>query len=189
VRIIGCCLLGLLLVLAPAFARDEKGDGKVPDVLNFKMKALDGKEVDLAKFQGKVVLIVNVASECGYTPQYKGLQELYDKYGKDGFVILGVPANEFGGQEPGSDEEIGKFCKSKYGVTFPMTSKVVVKGAGICPLYQYLTSKDTNPKFAGDVKWNFTKFLVGKDGQVIERFEPKVEPKDIAPAVEGELKK
>jgi glutathione peroxidase len=153
------------------------------------MKGLDGKEVDLSKFHGKVVLIVNVASKCGYTPQYEGLQKLYDKYGKEGLVIIGVPANEFGMQEPGTDTDIAEFCKQNYGVTFPMLSKVVVKGAGICPLYQYLTSPDTDPKFAGPIKWNFTKFLIGKSGEIVNRFEPKVKPEEIAPSLEPELKK
>jgi glutathione peroxidase len=190
-------LVGLalgLLILAPAFlpAEDkDKGDKKVAPALNFKMKGLDGKEVDLSRYQGKVVLIVNVASKCGYTPQYAGLQKLYDKYGKDGLVVLGVPANEFLRQEPGSNEEIAKFCESKYGVTFPMTAKVVVKGAGICPLYQYLTSKETDPKFGGEIKWNFTKFLIAKDGEVVQRFEPKVKPesKEMTEAIESELRK
>ncbi len=188
-RTVVCSLVGLLL-LAPAFAlAEDKGDKKVPAVLNFKMKGLDGKEMDLSQFQGKVVLIVNVASQCGNTPQYKGLQELYDKYGKEGFVILGVPANEFGKQEPGTDAEIAEFCSSKYRVTFPMLSKVVVKGEGICPLYKYLTSKDTDPKFAGDVEWNFAKFLIGKNGEIVNRFKPREKPEMIAPAIEAELKK
>ena len=178
-----------LLAVAPGLARAEEGGKKVPPVLNFKMKGLDGKDVDLGQYQGKVVLIVNVASQCGYTPQYKGLEALYEKYGKDGLVVLGVPANEFGRQEPGSDAEIAEFCSSKYGVKFPMLSKVVVKGAGICPLYQHLTAKDTDPKFAGDIKWNFTKFLVDRGGNIVGRFEPKVKPEEIAPAIEAELKK
>jgi glutathione peroxidase len=137
----------------------KKEDKKVPPVLKFTMKGLDGKDVDLSQYQGKVVLIVNVASQCGYTPQYKGLQQLYETYKKDGLVILGVPANEFGKQEPGTDKEIAEFCTSNYGVTFPMLSKVVVKGKDQVPLYKFLTSKETDPKFAGDIKWNFTKFL------------------------------
>src|SRR5262245_53019119 len=133
------------LVLVPALAGAEgKAKKKVAPVLDFKMKGIDGKEVDLSKFQGKVVLIVNVASECGYTPQYKGLQALHDKYAKEGLVIIGVPANEFGEQEPGTDAEIAKFCTGTYGVKFPMLSKVVVKGKGIAPLYAHLTSKKTN---------------------------------------------
>jgi glutathione peroxidase len=190
-------LIGLaagLLLLAPALVTAEgkdKGDKKVAPALNFKMKSLDGKAVNLSKYQGKVVLIVNVASQCGYTPQYEGLQKLYEKYGKDGLVVLGVPANEFGKQEPGSNEEIARFCKSEYGVTFPMLAKIVVKGEGICPLYKHLTSKDTDPKFGGDIKWNFTKFLISKDGEIVNRFEPKVKPEseEMTKAIEAELKK
>jgi glutathione peroxidase len=186
-RIFVCCLVGLL-VLAPAFVKAEPKEKKVPAVLNFKMKALDGSPTDLSKYQGKVVLIVNVASKCGYTPQYEGLQKLYEKYGKEGLVVLGVPANEFGRQEPGTDAQIAEFCKLNYAVTFPMLSKVVVKGEGICPLYHYLTSKDTDPKFAGPIKWNFTKFLVDRSGNIVNRFEPKVKPEEIAPAIEQALK-
>jgi glutathione peroxidase len=190
-------LVGLalgLLILAPALLQAEdkdKGDKKVAPALNFKMKSLDDKDVDLSQYQGKVVLIVNVASKCGYTPQYKGLEKLYEKYSKDGLVVLGVPANEFGRQEPGSNEEIAKFCESKYGVTFPMMAKVVVKGRGICPLYQHLTSKETDPKFSGDIKWNFTKFLLGRNGAIVQRFEPKVTPesKEMTEAIETELQK
>ncbi len=169
----------------------EKGDRKVPPVLNFKMKSLDGKEVDLAQHQGKVVLFVNVASKCGYTPQYQGLQKLHEQYGNDGLVVIGVPANEFGRQEPGTNEEIAEFCKTKYKVTFPMMAKVVVKGDGISPLYQYLTSKETDPKHAGEIKWNFTKFLISRDGQVVGRFEPTVKPEspELTKAIEAELKR
>jgi glutathione peroxidase len=166
-------------------------DKKVPAVLNFKMKALDGKDVELSRYQGKVVLIVNVASQCGYTPQYKGLEGLHEKYAEKGLVVLGVPANEFGKQEPGSNEQIAKFCSSNYGVKFDMLGKVVVKGAGITPLYQLLTDKKTNPKFGGEVKWNFTKFLIGKNGEIVGRFEPAVEPdaKELVGAIESELAK
>lgn len=143
------------------------------------------------QYQGKVVLFVNVASKCGYTPQYKGLQSLYEKYQDQGLVIIGVPANEFGGQEPGSDEEIAKFCESKYNVKFPMLSKVVVKGEGQVPLYKFLTSKETNPKFGGAIKWNFTKFLVGRSGEIAARFEPAVSPESdqVKQALEAELAK
>lgn len=135
------------------------------------MKTIDGEPAPLKQYQGKVVLIVNVASRCGYTPQYAGLEQLYRKYKNRGFVILGVPANNFGGQEPGTEAEIKEFCKRNYDVTFPMMSKVSVKGGDMTPLYQYLTSSA-----GGDVKWNFTKFLAGKDGKVIGRFEPSVKP-------------
>jgi glutathione peroxidase len=182
-------LAGLLLVAAPALG-DEKGDKKVPGVLNFKMKGLDGKDVNLADYQGKVVLFVNVASKCGYTPQYKGLEALHEKYADKGLVIIGVPANDFGKQEPGSDDEIATFCKKNYGVKFLMLSKVsTVKGADKVPLYKYLTDKETDPKHAGEIKWNFTKFLVSRKGDIAGRFEPKVEPEEMSKAIEAELAK
>ncbi len=185
-------LVAGLLLLVPCVARAEKTakpEKKVSGPLNFTMKGIDGKPVDLSQFKGKVVLIVNVASQCGYTKQYRGLQKLYETHKNDGLVILGVPANEFGRQEPGSDKEIAEFCSSKYNVTFPMLSKVVVKGKGITPLYQYLTSKETDPKFGGDIKWNFTKFLINRKGEIVNRFEPSVTPEKLTPAVEAELKK
>jgi glutathione peroxidase len=184
-------LLAGVLVLTPALTRADKGDKKVPAVLNFKMKTLDGKPADLSKYQGKVVLFVNVASQCGLTPQYKELQALNDKYAKQGLAIVGIPANEFGSQEPGTNAEIAEFCSTNYNVKFDMLSKEVVKGDGICPLYKFLTSKETNPKFAGDIAWNFTKFLVSKDGKVVNRFEPRVKPDapQVINAIETELKK
>lgn len=177
-------------VLVPAFAAD-KGGPKVPAALNFTMKDIDGKPTELKQFQGKVVLLVNVASKCGYTPQYEGLEALYEKHGNGGLVVIGVPANDFGRQEPGTDAEIKAFCTSKYNVTFPMMSKVVVKGDGICPLYKFLTSKDTDPKFAGDIKWNFEKFLISRSGDVVGRFNSKVRPDspELTQAIEAELKK
>jgi glutathione peroxidase len=148
------------------------------------MKSIDGQQVPLSSFKGKPVLFVNVASRCGYTPQYKGLEALYRKYKDQGFVIVGVPANNFGAQEPGSDDEIKTFCSRTYDVTFPMMSKVSVKGSDITPLYSYLTQT------GGDVKWNFTKFLVGKDGKVVQRFESSVAPDspELIKAVESALK-
>jgi glutathione peroxidase len=177
-------LAAILALVSFAHAQE----GKTVSPLDLKMTGIDGKELDLSKFKGKVVLIVNVASECGYTPQYEGLQKLYDKYGKDGFVVLGVPANEFGGQEPGSNDDIAKFCKTNYKVTFPMTAKVIAKGKGIAPLFARLTSKDTNPQFGGDIGWNFEKFLIGKSGMVIARFKSDAEPADIAADIEKALK-
>ena len=144
--------------------------------LRFTMTDIDGNEVNLADFKGKVVMIVNVASKCGNTPQYEDLQALYDKYGKDGFVVLGFPANNFGGQEPGTDSEIKSFCTGTYGVTFPVFSKVSVEGEDQCPLFSYLTWEETNPGFSGPIRWNFDKFLVGRDGKVVERFSPKTKP-------------
>ena len=183
-------LSALALCLASTSPRAEEAP-KVPAVLNFEMKDIDGKEVKLSKYAGKVILFVNVASKCGLTPQYDALQALQDKYAKEGFVVIGVPANEFGEQEPGSNEEIKAFCTKEYGVKFPILGKVVVKGKGISPLYEYLTSKETNPKFGGEIKWNFTKFLVNKKGEVVARFEPRIKPdsKDVTQAIEAELKK
>jgi len=149
---------------------------QVPAVLKFTMNSLDGKPVDLAKYKGKVVLMVNVASQCGYTPQYKQLQALHEKYRDKGLAVLGFPANDFGAQEPGSDQEIAAFCTKNYGVTFDMFSKVVVTGERRCPLYKHLTSSDTDPKFAGEVKWNFEKFLIGRDGEIVNRFRSKIAP-------------
>ena len=176
-------------------SEEKKGDKKVPPVLNFKMKKLDGKEADLSKYQGKVVLMVNVASQCGLTPQYKPLEELHEKYSEKGLAVLGFPANEFGSQEPGTDDEISTFCTSKYGVKFDMFSKVVVKkldnGPEPCPLYKYLTSKETDPKFSGDITWNFEKFLIGRNGEIVKRFAPKVKPdsEEVLKAIEEELAK
>jgi glutathione peroxidase len=163
----------------------------VPPVLDFKMKRLSGKEVALAQYQGKVLLVVNVASQCGLTPQYEGLQALHKKYADQGLAVLGFPANEFGAQEPGSNEEIAQFCKANYGVDFDMFAKVVVKGEGQCSLYRHLTSKETNPKFAGPISWNFEKFLIGRHGQIVARFEPGVEPTsdEVVKAIETELAK
>jgi glutathione peroxidase len=182
--------VGLLAAAAVATATD-KGDTKVPPALDFTMTDITGKPVELAQYQGKVVLLVNVASQCGYTPQYKGLQALYEKYKKDGLVVIGVPANEFGKQEPGTDAEISAFCTKNYGVTFPMMSKVVVKGPGICPLYKFLTSKETDPKFAGDIGWNFEKFLISRNGEVVGRFKSAVKPESpqLTQAIEAELQK
>ena len=150
------------------------------------MKSIDGKDVDLAAYQGKVVLVVNVASRCGATPQYAGLQSLYEKYKDKGFVVLGFPANDFGAQEPGSDEQIKDFCTTKYDVSFPMFSKITVKGAGKPKLYEVLTST-SDP--SGEIGWNFEKFLIGKDGKIVGRFKTRVAPDDpaIVSAIEAAL--
>jgi glutathione peroxidase len=160
-------------------------------VHDFTLDALNGTPTPLGNFKGKVMLVVNVASQCGYTPQYEGLQALYAKYKDQGLVITGFPANNFGGQEPGTNEEIGAFCRSKFGVTFPMFSKISVLGRDKAPLYQYLTDKAANPKTGGEIQWNFTKFLVDRNGKVIQRFEPDVEPqsKELVSAIEAALKK
>jgi glutathione peroxidase len=155
----------------------------------FSAKTIDGKDKSLADYSGRVALIVNVASQCGLTPQYKGLEELHETYAAKGLSVLGFPANEFGAQEPGTEGEIKDFCTTNYGVKFDMFGKVKVKGAGIHPLFEYLTGRDTNPKFAGDIKWNFNKFLVGKHGEVLARFEPQVEPtsQEVKQAIEKAL--
>jgi glutathione peroxidase len=147
-----------------------------PYVLGYTMKDIDGKDVDLSQYKGKVILFVNVASKCGYTPQYLGLEKLYKEKAAKGFVILGFPANNFGEQEPGSDAEIKSFCSSKYNVTFPMFSKVSVRGEDAHPLYKQIASQ---PKpIGGDPQWNFTKYLIDKNGNVVGRFDPKVKPDD-----------
>jgi glutathione peroxidase len=158
-------------------------------VYSFTLNSIDGTPAPLADYKGKVVLLVNVASRCGYTPQYSALEAIYEKYKDRGFVILGFPANNFGAQEPGTNEEIKTFCTRKYSVTFPMYSKISVKGADQAPLYAYLT-KETPPGIAGEIKWNFTKFLVDRDGKVVQRFESAVTPdsKEVVAAIEKELK-
>ena len=175
-----------IVALASGLAQ---GAEKVAPALNFQMKSLDGKPIDLSKYQGKVVLIVNVASQCGLTPQYKQLEALHEKYADQGLAVLGFPANEFAAQEPGTDTEISEFCSTKYGVKFDMFSKVVVKGEGQCPLYKFLTSAETDPKFPGDIKWNFEKFLIDRNGNVVNRFAPTVKPDspEVTKAIEAAI--
>lgn len=159
-------------------------------VLEFTVRNIDGKDVSLDTYRGKVLLITNVASKCGYTPQYEGLQALFAKYQSQGLVVLGFPANNFLGQEPGTNEEIKTFCQLKYNVTFPMFSKISVKGDDIHPLYRFLTSKETDPEFGGDITWNFNKFLVDRSGRIVARFETKEKPESekIVQAIEKALK-
>lgn len=159
-------------------------------VYDFTLPAIDGSPAPLAAYKGKVLLLVNVASKCGFTPQYKGLEALYEKYKDQGLVVIGFPANNFGGQEPGTNEEIQTFCSRTYHVSFPMYSKISVKGEDKAPLYQYLTGKDANPSTGGEIGWNFTKFLVDKNGKVVARFDSKVTPEspELTGAVEQELK-
>lgn len=160
-----------------------------PSALNFKMKDLDGQPVDLSQYQGKVVLIVNVASRCGLTPHYKQLQALYTKYQQQGLVVLGFPCNQFKAQEPGTAEDIRQFCTANYGVTFPLMAKIEVNGPGAAELYKYLTALDTKPKGPGAISWNFEKFLVGRNGQVVARFAPKTKPDapEVVERIEAEL--
>jgi glutathione peroxidase len=178
----GYVLFGALLIMAGSlFAASS--------IYTFTLNSIDGKPATLAGYKGKVALVVNVASQCGYTPQYSALESTYEKYKDQGFVILGFPANNFGAQEPGTNEEIKTFCTRKYSVTFPMYSKISVKGADQAPLYTYLT-KDTGAGIAGEIKWNFTKFLVDRNGNVVQRFEPEVTPdsKEVIAAIEKQLK-
>jgi len=181
-------LVTLIVTLAVGALLSTSAQADQGSPLTGKVKKIDGTEVDLASYKGKVVLIVNVASRCGYTGQYAGLQKLYDAYKDKGLVVLGFPANEFGAQEPGTDAEIATFCSSKYGVTFDMFSKIVVKGPNKAPLYKTLTEGATPP---GEVSWNFEKFLVGRDGRIIGRYKSSVAPDDakLTGAIEAELGK
>src|SRR6202045_4821864 len=174
-------LFFLILIMGTTLMAAEKS------VYDFTLNSIDGQSVPLASYKGKVVLLVNVASRCGFTPQYSALESVYEKYRARGFVIVGVPANNFGGQEPGSNQEIKTFCSTKYHVSFPMMAKVSVKGDDKDPLYQFLTDKSANPQTGGDIKWNFTKFLIGPDGRLITRFEPDVTPR--APQVTAAIEK
>jgi glutathione peroxidase len=177
------CLMLMLCVACVSLAAQSKS------IYDFTMKSIDGDQVSLGSYGGKVVLLVNVASKCGFTPQYAGLEALYEKYKDRGLVIVGVPANNFMQQEPGTNEEIKKFCSNKYNVTFPMMSKVSVLGDDKAPLYSFLTDKSSDPKFGGEVKWNFTKFLFDRSGKGVARFEPNVTPDspEVTAAIESAL--
>jgi len=159
--------------------------------LNFTMKSLSGNDVDLGKYKGKVVMIVNVASKCGLTPQYKQLQALHEKYSKDGLAILGFPCNQFLFQERGTADQIQEFCRVNYGVSFDMFDKIEVNGDGACELYKYLTSLDAKPVGPGRIGWNFAKFIVGRNGEVVARFAPRTTPDDaeVLKVIEAELAK
>lgn len=174
-------LFMLMAVLGMSVMAAEK------TVYDFTLNSIDGQPMPLSSFRGKVVLLVNVASRCGYTPQYTALESIYEKYKDRGFVIVGFPANNFGAQEPGTNQEIKTFCAAKYHVTFPMMAKVSVKGSDITPLYQFLTDKTEHPDTGGEIGWNFTKFLIGPDGKVIARFDSAVEPD--SPQVTGAIEK
>lgn len=169
-------LLSIAVALAGIIMSNPSAATEKSPVLGHTMTSLDGNPVDLAQYEGKVLLIVNVASRCGATPQYKQLQELQEKYQDKGLVVLGFPCNQFGAQEPGTAQEIAAFCKDNYKVTFPMFDKVEVNGKQAAPLYQYLTSEKAVPADPGAIRWNFEKFLIGRDGQVIERFRTRVSP-------------
>lgn len=180
---------GIVLAFGLGFF-SPKLDSPPQSIHEFTMKDIDGNEVKLETFKGKVILIVNTASKCGLTPQYEGLQALYDKYKERGFVVLGFPANNFRGQEPGTDKEIKEFCTINYKVTFPMFSKISVLGEDKHPFYKFLTEKETNPEFAGEITWNFEKFLADRNGKIIARFSPRIKPDDekIIQAIEKALK-
>jgi len=168
---------------SPAIAQD----GKPASPLDFTVQDINGKDSKLSQYKGKVVMIVNVASKCGYTPQYEQLEAVYKRYADKGLVILGFPANNFAGQEPGTNEEIQTFCKSKFGVTFPMMSKISVVGDDKAPLYKFLTEKPTAGDFAGEIGWNFNKFIVDRNGNLIARYNSKIKPDD--KMVTGEIEK
>lgn len=175
----GCC--------GPAKA--VNGEVQVNSIYEIEVQTISGEPIKLEAYKGKVLLIVNTASKCGFTGQYEGLQKLYETYQDDGLVVLGFPANDFLKQEPGSDDEIASFCKINYGVTFPMFSKISVKGDNQHPLYTFLTSRKSNPDFSGKISWNFNKFLVSKNGVVINRFGSRTKPdnKDLIQAIEDAL--
>jgi glutathione peroxidase len=185
-------LLVASLALVCFAVQGGRGDEptKLAPALNFEVQDIDGKTVNLAKaHQGKVLLVVNTASKCGYTGQYSGMESLYGKYKAKGFEVLAFPANEFGKQEPGSNSDIKEFCATKFNVSFPLYSKIVVKGSGIHPFYDYLTSTKTDPKFAGEIKWNFNKFLINRKGEVIARFDSGDDPESskVTKAIEAAL--
>lgn len=159
----------------------------MPSIYDFEALSIDGKPVALEQFRGKALLIVNTASACGFTPQFGGLEKLHQTYGERGLVVLGFPCNQFGSQDPGSNEEIGAFCQKNYGVSFPMMSKIDVNGSGAHPLYQWLTAEAPGLLGSKAIKWNFTKFLVGKDGRVVKRYAPQDAPEKLASDIEAAL--
>jgi glutathione peroxidase len=184
-------LLAGVVAAAVAAASNAPAEEKAPAALNFTMKSITGKEVNLADYKGKVLLVVNVASKCGLTPQYEELEALHEKLKDKGLVVMGFPCNQFGKQEPGTDAEIAEFCEATYKVKFPMFSKVDVNGEEAAPLYKYLTSVETKPKDKGDITWNFEKFVIGKNGEVVARFAPRTAPdsKEVMAVIDAELAK
>jgi glutathione peroxidase len=177
----------LAMLLHTLLIAEFPGEEPHPNVLDFTVRTIDGDSVSLRTYEGNVLLIVNVASRCGNTPQYAGLEKLQRTYGDRGFRVLGFPANDFGRQEPGTDAEIKEFCTTTFGVTFDMFSKISVKGEAIHPLYEFLTAEETNPGFAGEIRWNFQKFLVDPEGNIVGRFAPSMEP--LAPELVSVLEK
>jgi glutathione peroxidase len=179
-------LLGFFLTLAPLLSW---ADPRPSNVYGFKVLTLDGQPASLADYKGKVLLIVNVASKCGFTPQYAGLEKLYEKYQDKGFVILGFPCNQFLSQEPGTASEIKTFCSVKYNITFPLFSKIEVNGDHSHPLYQFLKKAEPDPDGKTDIGWNFTKFLIDRQGRPLKRFVSKVKPEEIDSLIQAELSK
>ena len=177
----------ILILLAVGLIFQVITAGAAGSIYDIPLKDIDGKNTSLKPYQGKVMLIVNVASKCGFTPQYTALEALHQKYAAQGLVVCGFPCNQFGGQEPGTDAEIKEFCTSKYSVTFPMFDKLEVNGANRHPLYVALAGKDS--PFPGNIKWNFTKFLIGRDGKILNRFDSKVKPDsaEVTKAIEAAL--
>ena len=193
-KIAAAAILSLSVAALVANADEKEGKGSKKEagpVLNREMKSLSGETVDLSKYKGKVLPLVNTSSPCGLTPQYERLQALHEKYSDQGLSILGFPCNQFGKQEPGTAEEIADFCTTNYGVKFDMFAKIEVNGDNAADLYKYLTQVDTKPTGKGKISWNFEKFLVGRDGNVVARFEPRTKPesKELVGAVEKELAK
>jgi len=186
----GClCLIIPAFLLAGSVQGGQKETNTVNSIYEFNVSRIDGTATNLVEYRGKVLLIVNVASKCGFTGQYAGLQKLYGTYKDRGLVVMGFPANDFLSQEPGSNKVIAEFCSLKYHITFPMFEKIVVTGGEMHPLYKYLTEKATNPEFNGKISWNFNKFLIGRDGRILARFGSRTEPedKDVIAAVEKAL--
>ena len=180
--------IGLLAVALGSLGM-ARGEEPMKQIYDFTLQDIDGKDVSLADFKGQVLLIVNVASKCGFTKQYAGLEKLYRTYADKGLVVLGFPANDFMGQEPGTETEIKSFCTLNYGVTFPLFAKISVKGKTLHPLYAFLTEKETNPICPGAISWNFNKFLIGRNGQILGRFGSRTAPEDpeLVAAVEQAL--
>ncbi len=186
-----CALATVVGLAAAAQGADSPQPSATPPALNFSMKSLHGKDIPLRSYQGKVLLVVNVASKCGLTPQYQQLVALHEKYGPQGLAILAFPCNQFGNQEPGTPEQIEQFCRINYKVKFDLFAKVEVNGPGACPLYKYLTAQPTKPKGPGKIAWNFEKFIIGRNGQVVARFDPRTRPDapEVIQVIEAELAK
>jgi len=182
-------VLGILFIAVFMGCKTTSADLNVTNFYEIKVKDIEGNNISLSKYKGKVLLIINTASKCGFTKQYKGLEELYNKYKDKGLVVMGFPSNDFLKQEPGSNAEIQSFCTLNYGVSFPMFEKISVKGSAQHPLYGYLTSKAANPETAGRISWNFNKFVISRDGKIVARFGSRTKPseKKLVQAIENEL--